>query len=87
MSLVLLFTITYALLERPTSFVSSEEKWKCTRKLILSEFVGHAQHITCEYLETTRDSLESTQEESHSGGTAVEIYTTVTLLSTQMSQQ
>ena len=28
----------------------------------------------------------SSQEESHSGGTAVEIYTTVTLLSTLMSQ-
>ena len=26
-----------------------------------------------------------TQEESHSGGTAVEVYTTVTLLSTLMS--
>ena len=28
-----------------------------------------------------------TQEESHSGGTAVEIYTTVTLLSTVMLQR
>ena len=29
----------------------------------------------------------TTQEESHSGGTAVEVYTTVTLMSTLMSQR
>ena len=31
--------------------------------------------------------LASTQEESHSGGTSVEFYTNVTLLSTLMSQK